>query len=566
MKMSKMMISTLKDVSQDIEITSHRLLLKAGLVRQSTQGIYQYLPIGLKVLHNIQKIVREELEKIDAEEILASALIPSHLWEKSGRYHEYGPELMRLVDRGGSEFILGPTHEEIFTALARSELKSYKQLPKTIYQIQSKYRDELRPRYGLMRSREFIMKDAYSFDYDETGLDHTFQIMQQTYHTIFKSCGLDTIAVEADTGSIGGSSSIEFMVPSNVGEDSIAVCQHCGYNANVEKASNYIKEKVSEPYESLKQIETINIHTIDEVSKYLNVRKEKIAKTIIYQSDDKVIAVMVRGDREVNEIKLKNAINGSKDIVLASSEVVEQVSHARIGFVGPIDLQVDYLFVDQEVVAINNMVVGASINDYHLINVNYQRDFSGIVGDYHIVVEGDLCPKCQQMLNITKGIEVGHIFKLGTKYSKAMEANFLDCHGKLQPFVMGCYGIGISRVLQAIIEQNHDDDGIIWPLEIAPYHVHILIVNQKNQQSVDLANQIYQLLLDKHIKVLLDDRDERIGVKFKDADLYGATIRITVGKDSQAGIVEVKQRNSKEVMKVQKDNIVESIKNLLDKK
>ena len=556
MRMSKMLMPTLREVSGDVEIESHRLMLKAGLIRKMASGVYNYLPLGLKALRRIEQIIRDEMNDAGAQEILASALIPSELWEESGRYQAYGPELMRLKDRNNHEFCLGPTHEEVFTAIARQEIKSYKQLPMNLYQIQTKYRDEIRPRYGMMRSREFLMKDAYSFDKDQTGLDHSFQVMKETYQRIFERCGLKAIGVEADSGSIGGSNSMEFMVPSVVGEDDIVHCPNCHYTANIEKAASYPEtEAMTNPLE-LKEVATPNVHTIEEVAAFFDTDFKKTVKTLIYTADQQTIAVMVRGDREVNDIKVKNYLNLTEDIVLADEMTVQACTHAKIGFAGPIGLEVDHLLVDEEVTGIENMITGANKNDCHYQNVNYHRDFEGVVGDFRLVQENDHCPHCQAPLEISRGTEVGHIFKLGTKYSEAMNAQFLDENGKSQPLVMGCYGIGVSRVLASVIEQHHDDKGIIWPKGVAPYQVTILIMNMKDEQQIKAAESLYAQLKKADVEVLLDDRNERAGVKFNDADLLGIPLRITVGKSIAEHQVEIKARHEQDTHYIDIDDVL----------
>lgn len=558
--MSNMLLPTLRNISSDVEIDSHRLMLKAGLIRQMSTGIYNYLPFGLKALRNVEKIVREEMNRSGGQEILASALIPSELWYESGRYNAYGPELMRLKDRNNHEFCLGPTHEEVFTMLARQEIKSYKQLPLNLYQIQTKYRDEVRPRYGMMRSREFLMKDAYSFDKDEEGLDKSFITMKETYYRIFKRCGLDSVGVEADSGSIGGNNSMEFIIESKVGEDDIAFCSHCGYAANVEKATSYIYSTEQDVLKEIEKVFTPNIHTIEQVCKFIQVPIQQTVKTLIYKADHQLIGVMVRGDKEVNELKVKNTLNCQEDVILANDEEVEKCTGAMVGFAGPIHLKVDKLLVDEEVVTLKNMIVGANESHYHLKNVNYGRDFSGVIGDFRLVQDGDLCPHCLQPMHLSKGTEVGHIFKLGTKYSKVMNAVFLDENGKTKPFVMGCYGIGISRLLASIIEQHHDENGIIWPESIAPYKVIILIMNMKDELQVNAGKDLYDYLQDLNIDVLLDDRHERAGVKFNDADLLGIPYRITIGKGIKEGQVEFKKRYDKKCMEVD----IEDLKHYLN--
>lgn len=550
MKMSKIFMPTLREVPADAEITSHQLMMRAGMIRKMASGVYNQLPIGIRVFKKIENIVREELEKKGCQEILCSGLIPSELWKESGRWDVMGAEMMRVKDRNNRDFCLGPTHEEVFTDIIRQEITSYKQLPLNLYQIQVKYRDERRPRFGVMRTRTFTMKDAYSFDTDEAGLDKSYQDMFEAYTNIFKRCGLENSPVQADTGAIGGSLSAEFMVKSEVGEDEIVFCSDCDYAANMEKAisvnSNVNKEEMKE----LEEIHTPNIHTIAELEKFFNLPASRFAKTLVYEADGKTVAVVVRGDREVNETKVINAIGGIVEFELASEEVVQNVTKASVGFAGPIGIEVDYLFIDNEVAEQNNIVIGANKSDYHIKNANYSRDFEGIVGDFRNVTEGDKCTKCGSKLEIARGVEVGHIFKLGTKYSEAMGATYIDKDGKSKPIVMGCYGIGIERTAAAIIEQHHDENGIVWPLSIAPYQVIVVPVNIKKTEQMEAAEKIYKELQSMGIEVLLDDRDERVGVKFKDSELVGIPMRITVGKDISEGMVEFKLRSedSKELI------------------
>lgn len=559
MKLSKMLISTLREVPGEAEIASHKLMLRAGMIRKSATGIYTFMPNGVRVLKNVENIVREEMDRAGAQEFLASALIPADLWQESGRWDVFGPEMFRVKDRNGRDFCLGPTHEEIFTDLARNEIKSYKQLPLNLYQIQTKYRDERRPRFGVMRSREFIMKDAYSFDKDNEGLDISYMKMYEAYNKIFTRCDLEFSAVEADSGAMGGSGSAEFMVKSDIGEDEIAFCTSCNYAANTEKATSKLEEVEKEAEKELKKTETPNIRTIEELVAFFNTNDKKFAKTLIYKADDKVVGVMVRGDRSLNETKVSNALGGVMELEMADAETVLNATSAEIGFAGPIGLKVDILLVDEEVTRMSNFIVGANDTGYHYENVNYERDFKGIVGDYKLVSEGDMCPKCGSPINIRRGVEVGHIFKLGTKYSQAMGANYLDENGKSVPLVMGCYGIGVNRTVAAIIEQHHDENGIIWPMAVAPYKVIIMPANVKNEEQMKMAEKIYEDLKSRGIDVLLDDRNERVGVKFKDSDLIGIPIRVTVGKKIVEDIVEFKLRKNQDIEEVKIEAIVSRI-------
>lgn len=547
MKMSNMLVGTLREVPAEAEIESHKLMLRAGLMRKLAAGIYNYMPLGLKVIENVKNIVREEMNNAGAQEFLASALIPAELWQESGRWDAYGAEMFRLKDRHNRDFCLGPTHEEVFTDIVRNEIKSYKQLPLNLYQIQTKYRDERRPRFGVMRSREFIMKDGYSFDKDQEGLDLAYEKMRKAYVNIFNRCGLDAKAVAADSGAIGGSGSAEFMVKSEVGEDDVVFCTACDYAANIEKAPSTPEHAEKEELMEVEKVETPAVKSIEDLAKFFECSPKKIAKTLIFQADDKVVAVVLRGDREANEVKIANAIGEVIELEMASEETVKEATGAAVGFAGPMGIKVDMLLVDQEVANMYNFIIGANETDMHLKNVNYGRDFEGIVGDFRNVTIGEKCPECGKEITISRGTEVGHIFKLGTKYSESMGATFIDEDGKAKPFIMGCYGIGVTRTVASIIEQHNDENGIIWPLEVAPYHVSVIPANVKNEEQATKAEEIYNELRKMGVEALLDDRKERAGVKFKDSELMGIPMRITVGKMIGEGQVEFKLRNGGEV-------------------
>ena len=547
MKMSNMLVGTLREVPAEAEIESHKLMLRAGLMRKMAAGIYNYMPLGLKVIENVKNIVREEMNNAGAQEFLASALIPAELWQESGRWDAYGAEMFRLKDRHNRDFCLGPTHEEVFTDIVRNEIKSYKQLPLNLYQIQTKYRDERRPRFGVMRSREFIMKDGYSFDKDQEGLDLAYEKMRKAYVNIFNRCGLDAKAVAADSGAIGGSGSAEFMVKSEVGEDDVVFCTAFDYAANIEKAPSTPEHAEKEELMEVEKVETPAVKSIEDLAKFFECSPKKIAKTLIFQADDKVVAVVLRGDREANEVKIANAIGEVIELEMASEEAVKEATGAAVGFAGPMGIKVDMLLVDQEVANMYNFIIGANETDMHLKNVNYGRDFEGIVGDFRNVTIGEKCPECGKEITISRGTEVGHIFKLGTKYSESMGATFIDEDGKAKPFIMGCYGIGVTRTVASIIEQHNDENGIIWPLEVAPYHVSVIPANVKNEEQATKAEEIYNELRKMGVEALLDDRKERAGVKFKDSELMGIPMRITVGKMIGEGQVEFKLRNGGEV-------------------
>ena len=545
MKASKMLISTLKEAPNEAKIDSHVLLLRAGMIKNLVAGVYNYLPLGLKVLTKIEKVIREEMDNAGCIEILCSALQPKELWEESGRWSKYGPELMRLTDRHDREFCLGPTHEEIFTSMARDLIKSSKTLPINLYQIQTKYRDEVRPRFGLMRGREFIMKDAYSFDKDEKGLDVSYQNMYNAYSKVFDRLGIHYQAVLADTGNIGGNGSHQFMALSDIGESAIAYCDACGYAADVEKASIKLIDKEAAGELPLEKVETINKRTIEEISSYLNVDPNRVAKTVMYHDfvNDKIVAIIIRGDREVNEIKVCNAIVSNENYLeLASEEDIKKVGSIN-GFCGPKGINCE-VYIDDEIANMKNLVIGANELNYHYINANFGRDFNGTVCDLKNAQPGDLCPVCGKPLAFERGIEVGQIFKLQTKYSEAMKLTYVNEEGKNIPMVMGCYGIGVTRTLQAIVEQYHDEFGIKWPLIIAPYHAVLVPINYADEAQSTLAHKMYDALKSNGVEVVLDDRNSKPGFKFKDWELIGIPYIITCGRLASEEIVEFKDRQT----------------------
>lgn len=560
MRASKMLISTLKEAPNEAKIDSHVLLLRAGMIKNEVAGIYNFLPFGLRVLNKIENIIREEMDNAGGLEILCSALQPKELWEESGRWKKYGPELMRFKDRHEREFCLGPTHEEVFTSMARDLIKSSKSLPVNIYQIQTKYRDELRPRFGLMRGREFIMKDAYSFDKDEAGLDVSYQTMFDTYTKIFTRLGLHFQPVLADTGNIGGNGSHQFMALSEIGESEIVYCDACGYAADVEKAEIQLQKPLEEKEEELTLVSTPNQKTIEEITAFLNVPAELTAKTILYHDfqNEKIVAAVVRGDREINEIKLVNALSSNENyLVLATDEEIRALGTVH-GFCGPKGLSCE-IYVDEEVALMKNMVIGANQRDYHYLHACYGRDFTGTVCDLKKAAAGDLCPVCGRPMKQERGIEVGQIFKLQTKYSLPMKCTYVNEEGKNIPMSMGCYGIGVTRTLQSIVEQYHDAYGIQWPLNVAPYHAVIVPINYADELQQNLACRLYETLKEKHIEVILDDRNAKPGFKFKDWELIGIPFMVVCGKRSGENIVEFKDRKTMEKKEISLEEAVQII-------
>ncbi|MBO7742633.1 proline--tRNA ligase [Paenibacillus sp. MWE-103] len=548
MRQQSAFIPTMREVPADAEAVSHQWLVKGGFIRQLSAGVYSFLPLGRRVLRNAERIVREEMERTGAQEVLLPALQPAELWRESGRYEVYGPELVRLRDRGEREFVLGPTHEEVVTALVGQEIGTYRKLPVTLFQIQTKFRDERRPRFGLLRCREFVMKDAYSFAADWESLDAAYRAMYAAYGRIFARCGIRYLAVEADPGAIGGEGGThEFMAIAESGEDDVVTCSRCDYAANLEKAAGrkpagrHAGEEAAD-IPAPERFHTPGLRSIDDLASGLGLREDELIKTLIYAADGKHVAVLIRGDRTVNETKVKNAL-GVLDLELADSAAVSAITGAATGFAGPVGLSIP-LLADDEVAAMRQGVAGANETDYHLRHVVPGRDFPlASTGDFRNAAEGEACPNCADgELRVIRGIEIGHVFKLGTKYSEKLGAAFADAGGELRPVIMGCYGIGVTRLLSAAIEQHHDEHGMVWPAGLAPFHVHIVPVSDKDAAQTEAANRLYGELRAEGVETLLDDRGERFGVKLKDADLIGIPIRIVIGKGIAEGEVEWKER------------------------
>ena len=566
MRFTRYLVPTLREDPSDAVVTSHRLMLRAGLIRKESAGMYLYLPLGFRALRKIIDIVREEMERAGALEFLMPELTSADLWRESGRWEAMGREMIRIKDRNGQEYALAPTHEEAFTAAVRSIVSSYRDLPLNAYQINTKFRDEIRPRYGVMRSKEFIMKDAYSFDMDEEGLERSYQAMRRAYRNIFSRCGIDTIPVEADTGSMGGSDSEEFMVASEVGEEVLLLCPDCAYKANQERAEYKRPEpKGGEPAEELRVVDTPNVKTIDELAAFFKCGAERFLKSLIYLADGKPVMAVVPGDREINEVKLKNAL-GALEVELAPDSVVEDVTGAPVGFAGPVTKKKIRAIFDPAISNAHNAITGANERDRHFAGVNPERDFQITEqADITSAVKGDACPRCGAAMNVRKGIEVGHIFKLGYKYTKSMNLTVLDENGKAVHPIMGCYGIGVNRTMAAVIEQHNDEKGIVWPMTVAPFQAHLVGIAKTDEETA-AVDEIYDMLSGAGIDVLYDDRRASPGVKFADADLIGMPIRVTVGKSYfKDGEIEVKLRSESEAKRVPKDEFLGHIRGLIEK-
>jgi len=571
MRMTNLFFTTLRETPADAEVVSHQLMVRAGYIRKLTSGIYTYMPLMWRVIKKISDIIREEMDAAGAQEILMPILQPEELWEESGRWEAYGKELMRLEDRHGRLAALGPTHEEIITALARDEIRSYRQLPVNLYQIQDKFRDEIRPRFGLLRGREFLMKDAYSFDADEAGLEVNYQKMIKAYTNIFNRCGLETRMVRSDSGAIGGSVSHEFMVLTRTssGENDVLYCDSCNYAANSNRAESRMPTAQTDGgFSESKEVDTPGIKSIEDLADFFKIAPSAICKTLIYIVDNRPVMALIRGDRAVEETKLKNAF-GANDIRIASNTEIEELTqkfgiNTEAGFIGPAGINIQTVG-DESIKGLKNFVVGINKTDKHLIGANWSSELQvpQKIADIRLAFEGDFCPECEGKLEITKGIEVGNIFKLGTKYSEKMNATFTNEDGQEKPFIMGCYGIGVSRTAAAAIERYHDKDGIQWPMSIAPYQAVVVPVNVNDEQQMTVAEEIYKKLCEQNVETIIDDRDERPGVKFKDADLMGFPVRITAGKTLAEGMVEIKIRATGEFFKIPKEEAVAKVMEII---
>jgi len=569
MRYTEFFIPTFKDDPADAEVASHKLMVRAGMIRKLAAGIYNYLPLGLRSIRKVENIVREEMNRAGAVELLMPFVLPSELWKESGRWDKYGKELLRFEDRADREFCLGPTHEEIITDIVRKEFRSYRQLPVNLYQIQTKFRDEIRPRFGVMRAREFIMKDAYSFDIDDAGAEKSYWAMYEAYNRIFERCGLEFTAVLADTGNIGGNFSHEFMVLAPTGEDVILSCNKCDYAANLELAEigagKGTKRKDRAEEEKISEVHTPNLKTVEEVASFLNVNPDKLIKTMIVETEGKAVAALVRGDHELSLTKLKRAI-GADHLELASEKTIKDVTGGPVGFSGPVGIELK-IVADRSIEEIVNGVAGANKEDFHLINVKVNRDFNvDQLADIRVGSNGDHCPNCENgALDSSRGIEVGHAFKLGTKYSEAMNATFVDASGKERFFIMGCYGIGIGRTVAAAIEQNFDENGIVLPISIAPYEILVLPLNMGNEQVAAVSENLYSKLNESGLQVIMDDREESAGIKFKDADLIGIPIQVVVGpRTLKDDAVEIKLRKGGISKKVRIDEVEKEVESILN--
>lgn len=570
MRFSKLYVKTLKETPKEAVVESHKLMLRSGMIKKLASGVYTYLPLGYRALKKVENIVREEMDRAGSQELFMPVLQPAEIWKETGRWDAMGPEMMRLKDRHDRDFILGPTHEEVITDIIRNDISSYKSLPMNLYQIQTKFRDERRPRFGLMRGREFLMKDAYSFHATQECLDAEFENMRQAYMNVFERCGLEFRSVEADSGAIGGNGSQEFHILAESGEDEIIYCDSCGYAANLEKAESIARTpQYDSEMKPAELIDTPNVSKIEDIANFMGIETAQTVKAIMYMDtvSEKVYMVLQRGDYEINEIKLKNLLNETELVMLSDADL--EAHNLKKGYMGPYDIDLGdiILVADETVTKIVNHTAGGNRVDTHYINVNYGRDYEAhIVGDVRNVVAGEKCPRCNGgKLESARGIEAGHVFKLGDKYSASMGATFLDENGKSNVMTMGCYGIGVSRSVAAAIEQNNDENGIIWPVAIAPYVVDVIPANMKSEEQVALAEKIYAELTEAGIDTVIDDRNERPGFKFKDADLIGFPFKVVSGKLASEGKVEIKVRRTGESMEVEASEVIATIKDLMTK-
>ncbi len=561
MRLKNSYFHTIRENIKDEEITSGKLLVKSGMVKKTASGIYMFMPLGYKVKQQVENIIREEMNKTGAQEVLMPQLIAGDIFVQSGRRNAFGDDMFSLKDRYDRDYVLGPTHEELFVIAAKEQIKSYKDMPFNLYQIGNKYRDEMRPRYGLIRTREFTMKDAYSFDIDKAGVDVSYDKMATAYNNIFDRFGIDYRVVRADTGAMGGELSEEYQAISEIGEDTLVLCDNCDFASNIEIAGTIPRASITEEEKQMKLVETPGVKTIDDIAKFLKIDVAKTVKTLVCNADGEIVVALIRGDRELNDTKLRKLLN-VKEVNMATEEELKTITDGTFGSLGPIGINAR-IIADNEIESMTNFVVGANKTGYHYINVNLKDFKVSLTGDITNIKEGDTCPKCHGKIHFKKGIEIGNLFKLGDKYSKSLNLTYLDKNNKPQYVQMGCYGIGTARCISAIVEQNHDDKGIVWPKEIAPYRVAIVVINTKNEKQMKAAEELYNDLTALNIDTLLDDRDERPGVKFNDMDLIGIPVRITIGNKIEDDIIEIKTRNGKVDKTIKLEELEETLKEVL---
>lgn len=561
MRLKNSYFHTIRENIKDEEITSGKLLVKSGMVKKTASGIYMFMPLGYKVKQQVENIIREEMNKTGAQEVLMPQLIAGDIFVQSGRRNAFGDDMFSLKDRYDRDYVLGPTHEELFVIAAKEQIKSYKDMPFNLYQIGNKYRDEMRPRYGLIRTREFTMKDAYSFDIDKAGVDVSYDKMATAYNNIFDRFGIDYRVVRADTGAMGGELSEEYQAISEIGEDTLVLCDNCDFASNIEIAGTIPRASITEEEKQMKLVETPSVKTIDDIANFLKIDVAKTVKTLVCNADGEIVVALIRGDRELNDTKLRKLLN-VREVNMATEEELKTITDGTFGSLGPIGINAR-IIADNEIESMTNFVVGANRTGYHYINVNLKDFKISLTGDITNIKEGDTCPKCHGKIHFKKGIEIGNLFKLGDKYSKSLNLTYLDKNNKPQYVQMGCYGIGTARCISAIVEQNHDDKGIVWPKEIAPYRVAIVVINTKNEKQMKAAEELYNDLTALNIDTLLDDRDERPGVKFNDMDLIGIPVRITIGNKIEDDIIEIKTRNGKVDKTIKLEELEETLKEVL---